>query len=507
MADLIKTKYHDSEIAKSSDFQHTADRGGLENLAAFMDAEFSGLTRDMVVEGLSVTPTSPASMNVRLSMGLGWASSAKKILHSGAEIIVSVPAADPVQDRIDTLEVQYFEQDIDVEIRAFKDPGTGTLTYVAVPTKTKAFIDARVITGLPGAGVAPNRTAGWTKLAEITVLAGVAGITSARIKPVVAELHGEVNAGWTAEADATFRLNSPASIKSILLAHTRATTGVHGATSAGTQNALMIRDANGRAQVAAPSAADDIAIKQTVDDHAALTSPHSSTSAATASSLMLRDADGRSKVAAPAAADDIARKAEADAVQTNLNSHSGETAAGTHGSTVAATANRAVHRDANGRAQIAAPSADADIANRGWVRDYCIPIGMVYVQGPADAAPSTLWPGTTWTNVSSEEAGLFRRFEGGAALAFGGGTQSSQNRAHNHGGASGGMSANNPHSHTIPAITAYGTGQICGGSGLPANTTHTSNSTDIAHTHSISSDGGTEARPDNVTVRKWRRTA
>jgi len=49
-----------------------------------------------------------------------------------------------------------------------------------------------------------------------------------------------------------------------------------------------------------------------VDTHAALTNPHSATSAATAERLVLRDGFGRAQVAAPAAAADIARKAEVD---------------------------------------------------------------------------------------------------------------------------------------------------------------------------------------------------
>lgn len=50
-----------------------------------------------------------------------------------------------------------------------------------------------------------------------------------------------------------------------------------------------------------------------------------STNAATPDTLMQRDAAGRAKVAAPAAADDIARKAETDAVQGNLDSHAADT--------------------------------------------------------------------------------------------------------------------------------------------------------------------------------------
>ena len=44
--------------------------------------------------------------------------------------------------------------------------------------------------------------------------------------------------------------------------------------------------------------------------------------------------------------------------------HAALAVAGTHGSTVAATANKLIHRDAAGRAQIAAPSAAADIARK-----------------------------------------------------------------------------------------------------------------------------------------------
>jgi len=58
-------------------------------------------------------------------------------------------------------------------------------------------------------------------------------------------------------------------------AHMDATTDVHGATSAATANRLMMRDANGRAKVAAPVASDDIARKDTVDAHANRTdNPH-----------------------------------------------------------------------------------------------------------------------------------------------------------------------------------------------------------------------------------------
>lgn len=63
------------------------------------------------------------------------------------------------------------------------------------------------------------------------------------------------------------------------------------------------------------------------DAHIAAQTAHGSTAAATPGAIMQRDSAGRAKVAAPAAADDIARKAEVDAVQGGLDTHEADVAA------------------------------------------------------------------------------------------------------------------------------------------------------------------------------------
>ncbi|WP_309119215.1 phage tail protein [Paenibacillus sp.] len=68
--------------------------------------------------------------------------------------------------------------------------------------------------------------------------------------------------------------------------------------------------------------------------HMDSTAPHSATSAPTASRLVIRDASGRAQVAAPAAAADIARKDTVDAVQANLDAHIGA-GGGVHANAVA----------------------------------------------------------------------------------------------------------------------------------------------------------------------------
>ena len=52
--------------------------------------------------------------------------------------------------------------------------------------------------------------------------------------------------------------------------HADLTTGIHGAVSAATASKIIIRDAAGRAKVAAPSAEDDIALKSNVTAEAGL---------------------------------------------------------------------------------------------------------------------------------------------------------------------------------------------------------------------------------------------
>jgi hypothetical protein len=74
-----------------------------------------------------------------------------------------------------------------------------------------------------------------------------------------------------------------------LTSHTGATSA-HSATSAATANRIMMRDSAGRAKVAAPSAADDIARKDTVTEHTnRKDNPHVVTAAQVGGSNMLTE--------------------------------------------------------------------------------------------------------------------------------------------------------------------------------------------------------------------------
>lgn len=113
------------------------------------------------------------------------------------------------------------------------------------------------------------------------------------------------------------------------------------ADDAATPNVLMLRDAAGRAQVADPSAAADVATKGYVDGR----TPASSTGAS-----------------------GIVELATTTETQTMTDAVRAVTPAGLAAAAVsAATANRIVRRDASGRAAFATPSASGDAATKGYV--------------------------------------------------------------------------------------------------------------------------------------------
>lgn len=140
---------------------------------------------------------------------------------------------------------------------------------------------------------------------------------------------------------------------------------------------------------------------------------NAATAAATANTLVLLDGSGRAKVANPAAAADIANKQYVDAadatLQTAINGKA-STAVATStadglmpstdkskldGSTPSPTAFRLMQRDAFGRAQVATPAAGGDAATKGYVDALTLRFQLV----PGTSLPATVT--SAWSNLAS----------------------------------------------------------------------------------------------------------
>jgi len=133
------------------------------------------------------------------------------------------------------------------------------------------------------------------------------------------------------------------------------------------------------------------------------------------------------------------------------------------------------------------------------------PVGSTYIQFPGDSSPSTLGLPGTWSNVSSELAGDFIRFEGSSALAFNGGRQHHSIQGHRHKVKIAGTS--------YDTVTLDRAADSSGDYSKLVGTAAGNSSPSALNITDPISDGahgipniGSETKPVNRTVRKWRRT-
>lgn len=209
------SRYDNNEILHKDDLQYGETRA-YENLTSIIKRLLIS-TKDVIIQGGIVKERGTPSMNVDIESLLAFCVSTGKFAYYGSDFGPVAITNGGAQNRIDTLEVRLKETNFDELQRAYKDPNTGDITYQDWMTKIHYEMEAQVILGTEGAGVAPNHTSGWIKIAEIDVDAGEStSILNADIHNATAGYDTETNSGWTAETDATFRSKALSEIKAIL---------------------------------------------------------------------------------------------------------------------------------------------------------------------------------------------------------------------------------------------------------------------------------------------------
>lgn len=206
--------------------------------------------------GQYLNPTaSGQDANVSISPGFAWINGYVYNIYDASLTLAIEPAA--ALDRIDRIIIRL---DTSTPIRSIR-----TL----------------VVQGLPGSNPTPpalvrSGTIYDLSIAQVRVIANSTIITQANItdERLNTNVCGLVNSLIRVDTT-TFQAQWDAFIESIqnqgfvttqtFNAHT-ASNAAHGAVSTATANRMIVRDAAGRAKVAAPSASDDIAIKSTVDN-------------------------------------------------------------------------------------------------------------------------------------------------------------------------------------------------------------------------------------------------
>ncbi len=126
----------------------------------------------------------------------GWVSSPGDIFSVivPEDTAVVFDAADPTNPRIDVVEIRPVEAAYNSKSRQFKDPVTEIITSQPTNTKREYGVEVGVVKGTPGASPsAPVATAGWIKIAEVTIPATATTIR----EPDIQTYRGASN--WTTE--------------------------------------------------------------------------------------------------------------------------------------------------------------------------------------------------------------------------------------------------------------------------------------------------------------------
>ena len=163
------------------------------------------------------------------------------------------------------------------------------------------------------------------------------------------------------------------------------------------------------------------------------------------------------------------------------------------------------------------PNAFFKIAWNGskWQNIVAPGVGKRITQYPQEEAPTDVYPCTSWKEISYD--GAFFRASGGNAAAFiekSGvlSKQGSQNLSHTHSITHSHNITDPGHSHGIPTGSQdrYNGGYNDHGYSFETNNSTTLSTTGItvkSFTGDSASSGGNECRPDNYTIRVWKRTA
>ena len=203
MSNLKTAIAAENEIMKAADVTFGYD-SVIDNIAVAMKSILSGSENDYVIGG-KVTPYSSGGMNVSIAPIYAFKNSTGKCV---AETVktepVSFEEADSALDRIDIIEVLATETTYDTQTRAINDPTTGTKSYVSMATKKKITATVTVKKGSNGSGAAPAVDAGYVKLAEVIIPAGINNITKEYIKNIDSHKGGIENTAWTIDKAVTF---------------------------------------------------------------------------------------------------------------------------------------------------------------------------------------------------------------------------------------------------------------------------------------------------------------
>jgi WD40 repeat protein len=177
-----------AEMLRNDDINEVA-----KSLYQFITDTFAVLSHEQgttsrVLGGLRVLPQTDLTLTVETGGAVSFdgeyyddINTFEFVAESGAPFAVVLPentnvtlsAADGTNPRIDVIEIRPVRSEYDPQTRKFRDPVTNAISSAVIPTNVSYQAEIQVVEGTPAASPsAPASTAGWIKIAEVTVPAG-----------------------------------------------------------------------------------------------------------------------------------------------------------------------------------------------------------------------------------------------------------------------------------------------------------------------------------------------
>ncbi|MGL4981279.1 MAG: hypothetical protein ACRC4W_00215 [Treponemataceae bacterium] len=189
-------------IMKAEDLTFGYD-AAIANIAFAMQTILSGSNGNYVIGG-NVSPYKSGGMNVSVSPIYLFNKTTGCVVETEITEPVSFEASDDSLDRIDVIQIQPIEELFDQQTRMFNDPSTGSKEPRSTDTKKHIKLNIVIKKGSLGSETANPVDEGFTKLAEVRIQAGSNAIDQAFIKNITARKIGDVNEGWTIDANTVF---------------------------------------------------------------------------------------------------------------------------------------------------------------------------------------------------------------------------------------------------------------------------------------------------------------
>lgn len=205
-------RWDQNEIARADDINGVGS-AAYSNITDLLATLASQKTDDEVVSGLILTVSS--GLTISLSSGAAvsfsgeylvgdtWGFSANPgspfSVFVAEDTLIAVDTGSGMSNpRIDTIEIRPTEAAYDSQVRKFKDPVSGDISTAVTNTKQEYGFEFQILKGTEAASpVARASTAGWIKVAEVSVAVGQTTLAQSDVADV------RESANWTTEAGST----------------------------------------------------------------------------------------------------------------------------------------------------------------------------------------------------------------------------------------------------------------------------------------------------------------